>query len=187
MIGLTTSSKTMDWSAACEKTRSKEYVLLLRAFGPMDSSTCFPITPFVLTTTALFSWTSRLLRPLHRTTTVMFVSSLKSNSRSLRLMPAAGEGAVDETDSARETAPDLSLRDDAVNALGGLVLGGLMLEARVPCRTLARPAVAVRVGGAMSVEDGVPLLRGAGRLESRMKALMKRVALGGLWPNCCCC
>lgn len=73
-------------------------------------------------------------------------------------MPAAGDVAVDEADSAREAAPDLSLRDDAVAALcglvlGALVLGGLMLEARVPWRTLARLVVVVRVGGGIVVED----------------------------------
>lgn len=110
----------------------------------------------------------------------MFVSSLNvgSRSRSLRFMPAAGDVVVDEMVSARETVPDLSLRDDAVVALGGLIpdglaLGGLTLEARVPCRTVARAvALLVRLGGAIVLEDGVPLLRGAGRLESRMKALM---------------
>lgn len=113
----------------------------------------------------------------------MFVSSLKaeSESRSLRFMPAAaGDAAMDEMDPAREIAPDLSLRDDAVAALGGLILDdlmlvGLALEGRIPCRTPGRSVAAVRVGGAMVVEDGAPLLRGAGRLESRMKSLMVSV------------
>lgn len=41
----------------------------------MDSSTCEPFTPLVETTTPLFSRTSRSLRPLHLTTTLMLVSS----------------------------------------------------------------------------------------------------------------
>lgn len=87
-------------------------------------------------------------------------------------MPGAGDAALDETDSARETAPDLSLRDVVVATLGGLILDGLalvglVLEARVPC-TIGRPVAALRVEGSMVVEDGAPLLRGAGRLESRV-------------------
>lgn len=85
-------------------------------------------------------------------------------------------------ESAREMAPDLSLRDDAVATLGGLILDdlvpfGLAPEARTPCRTPGRSVAAVRVGGAMVVEDGAPLLRGADRLESRMKSLMVSVRI----------
>lgn len=127
------------------------------------------MTPFVLTTTALFSPTSRSLRPLHRTTTVMFVSTLKSvsKSRSLRFMPAAGDALVDEAVSAREAAPDLSKRDVTVAALWGLTLGARVVD---PARMLARPTAPGRDGGGMAAEDWAPLLRGAFRLESRVKA-----------------
>jgi hypothetical protein len=49
----------MAWSAAGENTRSKLYDLLLSALAPMDSSIIWPLTPSELTTTALFSLTSR--------------------------------------------------------------------------------------------------------------------------------
>lgn len=92
---------------------------------------------------------------------MILVSSLNVESKgALRFTPAFGDVVVDERDSereaAREAAPVLSLRDDAVNALGGLkleglVLDGFALDARVPCRMLVRPAVPVPVGG--SIED----------------------------------
>jgi hypothetical protein len=105
-MGDTTSSKTMFWSAAGEKTLSNWYVLLLSAFAPMESSTVEPLMPLVVTTTPLFSRTSRSLRPRHRTTTLIFVSSLSvSNSRSLRLS-GDDRGALEEaTDSARDVRP----------------------------------------------------------------------------------
>ena len=62
---------------------SNVYVLFDTAFGPIDSCTDFPLTPSVDTTTPLFSLTSRSLRPRHRTTTWMLVSSLISLSKSL--------------------------------------------------------------------------------------------------------
>jgi hypothetical protein len=102
----------MVWSAAGEKTLSNWYVLLLRAFGPMDRSTVFPLMPSVDTTTPLFSRTSRSLRPRHRTTTLILVSSPPSfsKSRCLRLVPVdcAGEERIlaeDATESAREVRP----------------------------------------------------------------------------------
>ena len=76
----------MDWSAAGEKTLSKWYVLLDSALGPIDNSTFFPRTPSVDSTTPLFSLTSRSLRPRHRTTTLMLVSSPASTSSSLAFL-----------------------------------------------------------------------------------------------------
>jgi hypothetical protein len=101
----------MLWSAAGEKTLSNWYVLLLSAFEPMERSTVDPLMPFVVTTTPLFSRTSRSLRPRHRTTTLILVSSPPScsNSRSLRFSGddrAALE--VEATDSARDERPSLS-------------------------------------------------------------------------------
>lgn len=64
---MTTSSKIISCPAAGENTPSKLYVLLFNAFGPIISSIRFPLTPSVLTTTLLFSFTSLSLRPLDRT------------------------------------------------------------------------------------------------------------------------
>lgn len=162
-MGLTTSSNIIDWSDACEKTRSKTYVLLLSALGPMDNSICLPMAPSVLTTTALFSRTSRSLRPRHRTTTLMFVSSLNSSkSRSLRFRPAfVGAEALD---SAGDAARDRSDRD-VMATLWGLVEGP-----RDPRRMLARPMAPGRDGGGIVVEVLAPLLRGAARLGSSVAA-----------------
>lgn len=133
-MGLTVSSKTIVWSAAAEKTRSKLYVLLLSAFGPSFSSTFLPFAPSAWTTTALFSLTSRSLRPLHRTTTLMLVSwpgVSKSYSRSLRFVALV---ATEATDSAGEA--------------GRWVWEGpcwyRKFEVRVPGRTLERAAAPVR-------------------------------------------
>jgi hypothetical protein len=96
----------MFWSAAGEKTLSNWYVLLLSALGPMDSSTVEPLIPLVVTTTPLFSRTSRSLRPRHRTTTLMLVSSPSaSNSRSLRFSGDDRGPLEDATDSARDVRP----------------------------------------------------------------------------------
>lgn len=72
----------------------------------MDRSTVLPRTPSVESTTALFSLTSRSFRPLHRTTTLMFVSSLnwRSNSRSFLFAPTWVD--VEAIDKAGETAPE---------------------------------------------------------------------------------
>src|SRR5689334_5609369 len=104
-MGETTSSKTMFWSAAGEKTLSNWYVLLLSALGPMDSSTVELLMPFVDTTTPLFSRTSRSFRPLQRTTTLILVSSPSSNSRSLRFSGEERGARVEATDSARDERP----------------------------------------------------------------------------------
>lgn len=83
----------------------------------MESSTTLPLTPSVETTTALFSLTSRSLRPLHRTTTLMLVSWPKpstSNSRSLRLVPAV---ETDEIEGAGEATAARSILEAAA-ALG---------------------------------------------------------------------
>jgi hypothetical protein len=71
----------------------------------MESLMALPLTPSVSTMTVLFSLTSRWLRPLQRTTTLMLVSSKPpmssdSKSRSLRFVP------VVDTDSAGDTARD---------------------------------------------------------------------------------
>jgi hypothetical protein len=84
---------------------SNWYVLLLSAFAPIESSTVEPLMPFVDTTTPLFSRTSRSLRPLQRTTTLIFVSSPSSNSRSLRFRGDDRGPLVDATDSARDERP----------------------------------------------------------------------------------
>jgi hypothetical protein len=109
-IGDTTSSKTIFWSAAGEKTLSNWYVLLLSALEPMESSTVLPLIPFVETTTPLFSRTSRSLRPRHRTTTLILVSSPTSSySRSFRFSGEdRGALEVDATDSARDERPSLN-------------------------------------------------------------------------------
>lgn len=62
----------------------------------MDRSTFLPLTPSVETTTPLFSRTSRSLRPRHRTTTLMFVSSSCSKSLSLRFAPPCADLAGDD-------------------------------------------------------------------------------------------
>lgn len=134
-IGLTVSSKIMFWSAAWEKTRSKLYERLLMALGPIDSSTFLPLTVSVLTTTLLFSRTSRSLRPRHRTTTLMFVSSTPgSKSRSLRFVPMV---FVEAMDAAGDTAPARSMRV----AMAEACLDETVL---VPCLTLARLPVPAR-------------------------------------------
>lgn len=74
---------------------------------------------------------------------------------------------MEEAVSAREMAPDLSARDATVAALWGRTLGTRVVD---PARMLARPTAPGRDGGGMAAEDWVPLLRGAFRLESRMKA-----------------
>ena len=135
-IGTTTSSKIMAWSAAGEKTLSNWYVLLLSALGPMDSSTFFPLTPPVDTTTPEFSRTSRSLRPLHRTTTLMLVSSAPScsKSRSLRLPPfctdragdAPLDGAIDPRGDEATLLPKVGVAVPA-RAGGGRVDGGRIL------------------------------------------------------------
>lgn len=123
-IGATTSSNTIIWSAAGEKTLSKVYVLLLKALGPMESSTLFPRTPSVVTTTPLFSRTSRSLRPRQRTTTLILVSSPPSSSKSLSFLfvptnCAGGERilevlvATDVTDSAGDARPFMGVADCA--------------------------------------------------------------------------
>lgn len=120
------------------------------------------MAPSVLTTTALFSRTSRSLRPRHRTTTLMFVSSLnsESKSRSLRFNPdAAAEGV---TDMAGEGGTDLSSREGAP-----MRLGGRAEDARTPVRVAGRVVALVRLGRGMAFEDFTALFRGAGRLESR--------------------
>ncbi len=117
----------------------------------MDSSTFLPRTPSVETTTPLFSRTSRSLRPLHRTTTCMFVSSppSASKSRSLRLMPPFCRWGLLDCDvlvdidrmlSAGEAAPDCVLGCikealDWVLAVEGLTMGG-----RIECFLLGKPA-----------------------------------------------
>lgn len=145
-MGLTVSSKIMLWSAACEKTRSKLYDLLFKALAPINRSMTLPLTPSVLTMTALFSLTSRSLRPRHRTTTLMLVASAPpttesaddadaSKSRSLRLIPVAAVVVVvvarDDTDSDGDTAPERATWAGTWwwRAADGRVEGGLRLLA----------------------------------------------------------
>lgn len=137
----------MFWSAAAEKTRSKLYVLLLRALAPMDSSISLPLTPSVRTTTVLFSLALRWLRPRQRTTTLMLVSSpapaSDSRSRALRLVPAA--------ESAGDAAPARSRRsDDAWRTDEGRTPAGLA-PARLdePAARVAEP-MAGRLAGSRS-------------------------------------
>src|ERR1700761_5440915 len=77
----------------------------------MESSTVFPLTPSVVTTTPEFSRTSRSFRPRQRTKTLIFVAlscplrvetvdTSGSKSRSLRFMPAK-----EDTDPAGEDLP----------------------------------------------------------------------------------
>jgi hypothetical protein len=100
-----------------------------------------PFVPSVSTTTVLFSLTSRSLRPLHRTTTLMLVDSppsSASNSRSLRFVPVVAVVAADDTDSAGDIAPLRSSRDavDACRAKEDLTCrtGGLTLARDTPDR-----------------------------------------------------
>jgi len=126
-MGDTTSSNIMFWSAAGEKTLSNWYVLLLSALAPMDRSRAVPLIPLVDTTTPLFSRTSRSLRPLHRTTTLMLVSSPSvSNSRSFRFRgDGRGALAVEATDSALDERPSIAGVADRPRArCGGRVVGG---------------------------------------------------------------
>lgn len=74
---------------------------------------------------------------------------------------------MDEAVPAREAVPDLSDRDVTVAALGGRTLGARVVD---PARMLARPIAPGRDGGGIMAEDWVPLLAGAFRLESRVKA-----------------
>jgi hypothetical protein len=122
----------MAWSAAEEKTLSKWYVLLLSALGPIESSRLLPFTPSVDKTTPLFSLTSRSLRPLHRTTTLIFVSPPSSSkSRSFRFVPLCVV-AIEATESAGDTAPDLSrggiidLTDEGRGNGGGRMLARIL-------------------------------------------------------------
>lgn len=99
----------------------------------MERSTVDPLIPFVETTTPEFSLTSRSLRPRQRTTTLMFVSSSASNSRSLRLMPAEGDERtvrVEATDSARDALPFCAGVADRPRARFGVgrIVGGRMDE-----------------------------------------------------------
>src|SRR5690242_17459390 len=109
MMGATTSSKIMPWSAAGEKTLSNWYVLLPSALGPMESSTALPLMPLVETTTPLFSRTSRSLRPRQRTTTLMLVSWPASSKSAAFLLSGDERGVpfvlVEATDSARDVRP----------------------------------------------------------------------------------
>jgi hypothetical protein len=77
----------------------------------MESSTVFPFTPSVVTTTPEFSRTSLSFRPRQRTKTLIFVALLcpsivetvdtsGSNSRSLRFMPA-----IEDIEPAGEDRP----------------------------------------------------------------------------------
>jgi hypothetical protein len=92
-------------------------------------SRLLPLTPSVARTTALFSRTSRSFRPLHRTTTLIFVSSSScSKSRSLRFVPTVV--ATETIDSAGDAAPDLSrggIAECDRFVEEGLVIGGRML------------------------------------------------------------
>lgn len=136
----------MFWSAAGEKTRSKLYVLLLSELAPMDSSTSLPLTPSVLTTTVLFSLTSRLLRPRQRTTTLMLVSSppaSESRSRAFRLVPAVEmESAGDAAPLRSRAAPRREPTTDAwraVDVADGLT-PRLAEPARMPLPMAGRPS-----------------------------------------------
>lgn len=111
----------------------------------MESSTVFPLVASVLTTTALFSLTSRAFLPRHLTTTLMLVASPSSGSksRSLRFAP---DVATDMRDSAGDAAR--ARRDtDAFRVAPSLDGAG--------CRNLGwmlgRPPAPARDGGAMDV------------------------------------
>ena len=114
------------------------------------SSICLPLAPSVLSTTALFSLTSRSLRPRHRTTTLMLVASPSSasNSRSLRFMPV-DEVATDIKDSAGDAAPARSNRGAAETCRVPPCLTGAFRVAGG--RRLGRAPARSRVGGAIEV------------------------------------
>lgn len=103
--------------------------------------------PFVDTTTPLFSRTSRSLRPRHRTTTLILVSSSScSNSRSFRLR-GDDLGALDEaTDSARDVRPSMAgvaerPRDKRLGRdAGGRIVDVVRLVGGIPGR--GRPDIA---------------------------------------------
>ena len=126
---------------------SNVYVLFDSAFGPIDRSTVFPLAPSVETTTPLFSLTSRSLRPRHRTTTRMLVSSLISRSKSLSfLLLTTLDGSLGDL-SARALLDglvkeaeedDLSVAVEVVRLVGG----------RIALRLVGRPE-AGRGGPAM--------------------------------------
>jgi hypothetical protein len=140
-IGDTTSSNTMFWSAAGEKTLSNWYVLLLSALEPMDSSTVEPLMPFVVTTTPLFSRTSRSLRPRHLTTTLILVSSPSaSNSRSFRLRGEDRGALWEATDSARDERPSMAgVAERPRESKFGRDMGGRIVEVvRLTCGSPGR-------------------------------------------------
>jgi len=98
----------------------------------MDSSTCVPFTPFVDTTTPLFSRTSRSLRPLHLTTTLMFVSSPPRLERSISDC-AARFGVLSLEEALEEAlAPNVGVAVCALEAAGRPgAAGGLIVRTRV--------------------------------------------------------
>lgn len=93
----------------------------------MDNSTFLPLTPSVDTTTPLFSRTSRSLRPRHRTTTLMFVSSPPSGS------PAGLRFGVRDLEEATlsvgDARPAMSVGVAVCARLGpGRAVGGRMVD-----------------------------------------------------------
>src|SRR3569833_2579976 len=144
--------------------------MLLRALGPIESPTVLPLPPSVVTTTALFSRTSRSLRPRHRTTTLILVSSppSDSNSRSLRLVPAVvAEVPTEDRDSAGETAPPRSILCACAWAAAAAETAAdwcLVLVARIPWRTPTRAAAPGRTAEAGAGAGGGR--RGAARPRS---------------------
>jgi hypothetical protein len=106
---------------------------LLKALGPIESSTLLPLRPLTETTTPLFSLTSRSLLPRHLTTTLMLVSSPASwsKSRSFRFAPALG-GALG--DRARDVlAEEIDSAGDSDRPKvdpGAFGLGGGRIEPR---------------------------------------------------------
>ena len=105
--------------------------------------TCLPLTPSVDTTTALFSLTSRWLRPRQRTTTLILVDSLSSGSksRSLRLVPTVADVLTEVIEFAGETAPLLSIRTVAEGCREETCLVAVVLDGG---RMLDRPVVPMR-------------------------------------------
>lgn len=75
----------------------------------MESSTALPLMPLVVTTTPLFSRSSRSLRPRQRTTTLILVSDPASSKSVAFLLSGDERGVplvlVEATDSARDVRP----------------------------------------------------------------------------------